>query len=187
MTVCAGVSDVRTSDPTALSLIALTNSLATGSATSASSSATRTSRNTAATSDSESRPRLASLSKIAPKRSPRASSIASLRWVLGGVHGLDLRDGVADGLDLLGLFVRDVDGELGLERHHELDLIEGVRAEVVGDRRFGRDFVLLDAELLDDDLLDAFEGVSGHGSRVLLVSAKKATSGSRRRPPAFGR
>src|ERR1700730_1367245 len=173
MTVCAGLSEVRTSLPIAFSLIAATNSLATGSATSASSSATRTSRNPAATSDSESRPRFASLSKIAPKRSPRASSIVSLRRVLGRVHGFDLRDGVADGLDLLGFFVRDVDGELGLERHDELDLVERIRAEVVGDRRFGRDFVFLDAELFDDDLLDAFEGVSGHGSRVLLASAKR--------------
>src|SRR6201999_3446311 len=44
---------------------------------------------------------------------------------------LDEADGVADGLDLLGGVVRDLDAEFLLERHHQLDGIEAVRAKVV--------------------------------------------------------
>src|SRR5258708_39267558 len=44
---------------------------------------------------------------------------------------LDEADGVADGLDLLGGVVRDLDAEFLLEGHHQLDGIEAVRAKVV--------------------------------------------------------
>ena len=67
--VCAGVSDSRTSAPSAFSLIRATNALAAPSETSASSSATRTSRSASLTSLSLRRPRPLSREKIAPKRS----------------------------------------------------------------------------------------------------------------------
>ena len=69
-------------------------------------------------------------------------------YVLG-----DVGDGVADGLDLLGLLVGDRDAELLLERHDELDDVERVGAEVVDERGLLGDVVLLDVELLDDDCL----------------------------------
>jgi len=147
----------------------------------ASSSATRTSRNTSATSDSESRPRFASRSKIAPKRSERASntyplaaSTASIFWTASPT--VLIFSASSSGMSI---------PNSGLERHDELDLIEGIRAEVVRDRRLGRDLVLFDTELFDDDLLDAIESVSGHGAGESPVVESEATSGSRRPPPAF--
>src|SRR5437667_12485337 len=48
--------------------------------------------------------------------------------ILGVV--LDVLDGVADGHDLLGVLVRDLEVEVLLQGHDELDGIEGVRARV---------------------------------------------------------
>src|SRR5688500_457989 len=79
---------------------------------------------------------------------------------LRDTSGLDVRLDVVDGLlhrgDLLGFFVRDLALELFLERHHQLDGVEGVSAEVIDERRVVGDFFFLHAELFDDDLLDAF-------------------------------
>ena len=66
---------------------------------------------------------------------------------------LDVLDGVADGHDLLGFFVGDLDVEVLLQGHDELDRIEGVGAQVLDELRVGVDVFLVDPELLDDDLL----------------------------------
>ena len=50
--------------------------------------------------------------------------------------------------DLLRVLVRNLDPELFLQGHHQLDLVEGVGAEVVHERRVLRDLILIDAELL---------------------------------------
>src|SRR5438067_1369012 len=71
--------------------------------------------------------------------------------ILGVV--LDVLDGVADGHDLLGVLVRDLDVEVLLQGHAELSGIEGVRAQVFDELRGRSDVVLLHPELLDDDLL----------------------------------
>src|SRR5580698_4614 len=76
---------------------------------------------------------------------------------------------VANRLDLLSLFVGNVNVELRLEGHHQFDLIEGIRTEIVGDRRFRRHFRFVDAELLDDDLLHFIEG-GGHLGSFQSVS-----------------
>src|SRR4249920_1079188 len=68
---------------------------------------------------------------------------------------LDVVDGLLHGGDLLGVFVRDLGLELLLERHHELDRVERIGAEVVDERRFVLDLRLVHPELLGDDLLDA--------------------------------
>src|SRR5690349_15461276 len=53
----------------------------------------------------------------------------------GGAHvGLDEVHRVSDGLDLLGLFVRDRDVEVVLELHDQFDRVERVRAEVLDER-----------------------------------------------------
>ena len=41
------------------------------------------------------------------------------------------------------------------ERHHELDRVQRVGAQVVDERRFVLDLRFVDAELLGDDLLDS--------------------------------
>src|SRR5262245_56129151 len=47
---------------------------------------------------------------------------------------LDVVDRLLDARDLLGVLVRNLDPELLLERHHELDGVERVGAEVVDER-----------------------------------------------------
>src|SRR5512147_718643 len=74
--------------------------------------------------------------------------------LLAGVL-FDVVDGVLDLRDLLGVLVGDLDAELLLERHHELDGVEAVRAKVVHERSLGSDGPLLDSQLVDDDLLHA--------------------------------
>src|SRR5690606_8283979 len=54
---------------------------------------------------------------------------------------LHVRDRVSDGPHLLGVLVGDVDPELLLERHHELDGVEGVGAQVLDERRLVRDLL----------------------------------------------
>src|SRR5687768_13681842 len=88
---------------------------------------------------------------------------------------LDEGDGVADGAELLRLLVADLDAERLLEGHDELHGVERVGPEVLDERRRGRDLVLLDPELLDDDLLDpAFDLGPAHARRLLGGAATMA-------------
>src|SRR6478609_6135768 len=66
----------------------------------------------------------------------------------------DVVDGLADGLDLLRVLVRDLDPELVLELHDQLDEVERVGVEVLLEGCLLRDVRLVDAELLGEDLLD---------------------------------
>ena len=68
---------------------------------------------------------------------------------------VDVVDGVLDGADLLRVLVRDLRPELLFEAHDELDQVERVGVQVVDERRLGLDLILVGAELLDDDLLEA--------------------------------
>src|SRR5688500_12492755 len=72
---------------------------------------------------------------------------------------LDVVDGLLDGGDLLGLSVRDLGVELLFERHHELDGVERVGAQVVDEGRFVLDLGLVHAELLGNDFSDPLLGV----------------------------
>src|SRR6476620_11277418 len=69
----------------------------------------------------------------------------------------DVVDGLADGRDLLGVLVRDLDPELVLELHDQLDEVERVRVEILLERRLLRDVRLFDPELLGQDFLDSLE------------------------------
>src|SRR5688572_18469369 len=69
-------------------------------------------------------------------------------------RGLGIGDGFAHPADLLGVLIRDFDSELLFERHHQLDDIQRVGAEVFREARVLPNFALLNAELLDDDALD---------------------------------
>jgi hypothetical protein len=65
----------------------------------------------------------------------------------------DVIDGVLDGLDLLGVFVGDLDVEGFFELHDELDDVERVRAEIFLEAGAGGDFGLIHLKLLDNNLL----------------------------------
>src|SRR4051794_30998811 len=69
----------------------------------------------------------------------------------------DVVDRLADGRDLLGVLVRDLDPELVLELHDQLDEVERVGVEVLLERRLLGDVRLFDPELLGQDFLDSLE------------------------------
>src|SRR5688572_17459088 len=66
---------------------------------------------------------------------------------------VDIVDRVLDRRDLLRGVVGNLDPELLLESHHQLDDVEAVGAEVVDEAGFLGDLLRVDAEMLDDDLL----------------------------------
>src|SRR6478672_5572897 len=70
----------------------------------------------------------------------RAMRDASLSARLLRVR-FDVVDGVPDGLDLLGVLVRDLDLELLFEREHQLDDRQRVRLQVLGERSLQLDLV----------------------------------------------
>ena len=67
---------------------------------------------------------------------------------------LDVRNRVADGADLLGVLVGNVDLELLFEREHQLHDGERVGAQVVDERSGLFHFRQVDIQLLRDDLFD---------------------------------
>src|SRR5262249_30500751 len=99
-------------------------------------------------------------------RSCAKTSDPSDGLLLGLVRVLvDVVDGFLDPGDLLGVLVGNLDAELLLEGHHELDGIEAVRSEVVHERGLGSHQLLFDAELVHDDLLDAIRNRLHHSSQ----------------------
>src|SRR5438270_924333 len=64
-------------------------------------------------------------------------------------------DSLLHGGDFLGVLIGDLGLELFFERHDELDRVQGIRTEVVDERRFVLDLGLVHAQLLGDDLLDS--------------------------------
>src|SRR3954466_9627919 len=76
--------------------------------------------------------------------------------------GLDVIDGLLDGGDLLRFLVRDLGLEFFFQRHHELDGVERIGAEVVDERRLVLDLRLIHAQLLGNDFLDCLLDVLRH-------------------------
>ena len=75
---------------------------------------------------------------------------------------LDVVDRLLHGGDLLGFLVRDLALEFFLEGHDQFDRVERVGAEIINELSAVGDFIFLDAQLFDDDLLDAlFNGAHG--------------------------
>src|SRR5262245_42225506 len=89
------------------------------------------------------------------ERGPGTGPAAALPGERASGLGLDVLDCRADRLDLLGVLVRDGDLELVLELHHQLDGVQGVRPQVVHERRLARDLVRGRAHLVANDALDA--------------------------------
>src|SRR5215469_4278944 len=76
---------------------------------------------------------------------------------------LDEFDRVTDRLDVLGNVVRNLDVELFLESHDQLDEVEAVGAEVVDEARLLADLLGVSVEVFDHDLSHALENV-GHSA-----------------------
>src|SRR5208282_1496419 len=78
----------------------------------------------------------------------------------------DVLDGIRYGANLLRILVGDFDIEGLFEGHHQLDGVERIGAQVIHERRAGRDLGLVHTQLLDDNLFHFFI----NGCHVLLVS-----------------
>src|ERR1044072_2647425 len=73
---------------------------------------------------------------------------------------LDEADSVADGLDLLGGIVGNLDAEFLFERHHQFDGIQAVGTQVVDELGIFLDLRRFDAQMLHDDLLNALGNIA---------------------------
>src|SRR5439155_20788988 len=87
---------------------------------------------------------------ISPPSSPTSPAGALL------VRG-DVVDGLADGLDLLRVLVGDLDAELILELHDQLDEVERVGIEILLERGLLRDLTFIHTELFSQDFLHSLE------------------------------
>src|SRR5216684_3476664 len=105
-----------------------------------------------------------------PSDDTRPMPVTTTRRVLvmSLLFGLRVRFDVLDRFlharDLLGILVRNLDAELLFERHHELDGVERVGAQIVDKRRVRRHLFFVDPELLHDDALHFV----GYGHSILL-------------------
>src|ERR1043165_2646488 len=79
---------------------------------------------------------------------------------------IQIPDRIADRAELLGILVGDVDVELLLELHDQLDDVEAVRAEVLDEAGLVGELLALHTELLLDDVADLLS-VVGHWEPVL--------------------
>src|ERR1051325_1241896 len=79
--------------------------------------------------------------------------------------GLNVVDRLPDGLDLLGFLVRNGDLEFFFQLHDQFDDVEGIGADVFLERGVARDLFLVHAQVVADDLNDAF--FSGCHNRFL--------------------
>src|SRR3954465_3750788 len=116
--------------------------------------------------------------------SARQTSVSGVWRALGTASSVvatavlhDVRHGLSHGSDLLGFLVRDLDAELVLELHDQLDEIQRVGVQILLERRLHGHVALVDAELLHQDLLDLGEDLFLCRQRTLLPS-KTAASGA---------
>src|SRR5678815_691641 len=84
-----------------------------------------------------------------PRGPQRHAMNAAVLTCLGG----DVIDRVLHGLDLLGFLVRNIQTEFVFERHDELDGVERVRLQILGESGAVGDLVRIHGQLLFDDLL----------------------------------
>ena len=99
---------------------------------------------------------------------PRARSKAESALVL-----VDILDRVRDGANLLGGVVGDFHAELFLEGHHQFDDIKAVGTKIIDEAGVFSDLLGLDAQVLDDNLLNPVGGVA-HGIPLLKRQIKNS-------------
>src|SRR5581483_206999 len=119
--------------------------------------------------------------KTAATRSGGSAAISSERGLL---VRRDVVDSLPDGGDLLRVLVGDLDPELVLELHDQLDEVERIGVQVFLERCVLADLALLDAELLGQDLLDSLVDLftrRGHLSSLSRgLEARRSYTGARR-------
>ena len=85
-------------------------------------------------------------------RHGRAAALFAMRF--------DEVDRVLHGHDLLGGVVGDLAAELLLERHHQLDRVQAVGAEIVDEAGRLGDLGLIDAKMLDHNLFNSIGDIA---------------------------
>src|SRR5690606_16699030 len=94
----------------------------------------------------------------------------------GGASGslvlVDVGDRVTDGADLFGFLIADLEIELLLHRHDDLDEVERIGVQVIDERGILGNLVSFHAEALRDDALYAFE-YSGQACSSLFVPVRR--------------
>jgi hypothetical protein len=97
--------------------------------------------------------------------------------------GLEVVHRVPDGLELVGIFVRDIDAEFLFEGHDQLDDVEGVGTEILDELGLGSQLLGLDFQFLRDDLLDPIllNDATNVTSLLRLMMPSLPTSPCRRR------
>src|SRR4051794_23167361 len=87
----------------------------------------------------------------------------TLKWKLLLLKVFDVLDYITNALQLLGLFVRNFMAKLFFQRHDQFHGIERISTQILDELGVGRDLVGVNAELLDDDVLDSlFYGFLSH-------------------------
>src|SRR5262245_4572156 len=99
---------------------------------------------------------------VAPSPVTTTSERVTVSPVSSGVRG-DVRDGVADRLEVLDLVVRDLHAELLLGRHDDLDHGQRVDVEVLGER-------LVLGHVVGVDPGDLFEDLGEAGGDLLTAA-----------------
>ena len=94
------------------------------------------------------------------------------RFITPSTFWFEIRERITDGAKLLGILVGNVDVELLLELHHQLDDVEAVGAEVLDEAGLVGELLTLDAELLLDDVFDLLR-VVGHELESLCAMDRK--------------
>src|SRR5579864_634093 len=95
---------------------------------------------------------------------------------------LDVFHCIANGHDRLGRVVGNLDAELFLKRHYQLDRVERVGAEILDKGRALRDLLGIDVQMLDHDLLHAFGSIAHWVLKPLQVATAYDASGPRLGP-----
>src|SRR5580704_10376585 len=111
------------------------------------------------------------------------------QWLLASFGVLlDVIDGVFDRGNFLGILVRNLNAEIFLESHDQLDRVERVGAQVVHKGSSRSYFAFINTELLDNDCLHAFfdAGHSNFSSGIgdLFSPPRCTATGSAPRQPA---
>src|SRR5579862_4328304 len=106
-----------------------------------------------------------------PKGVTRPRPVTTTRLMLerysGGMRFDELHS-VFNGHDLLRGIVRDLAAELFFERHHQLDRVEAIGAEIVDETRIVRDLGLVDAQVLHNDLFYPLGDIAHHSTSTEL-------------------
>src|SRR5688500_16391537 len=92
----------------------------------------------------------------------------TLRFMLRGDLAVQISERISNCTKLLGVFIWDVDVELLLELHHQLDDVKAVRTEILDEARLVGQLLALDSELLLDDVLNLLR-VVGHVAGLRCV------------------